>query len=567
MAVPRLWTFRTVNTPPSLTISQPSATDRWTGGTIHTIAWSATDGEDPPSALTVWVNYSLTGAAPWTAIIGPVPGTTTSQPWTTPVADTTTARVEITVVDTGGDKTVVQSPAFAIDSTSPTISGTNPVNGAINVPTNTDLQVTFSERMNTGITGNAAVVALRETATSAWIPLSYSWDGTETVLTASPPLLSPTTTYRLFVNASAQDASSPGLTMGIGFSLDFTTSSSPDTTPPAVSNVQATPAIGAPGGNVNISATVTDDRGIGLVAANVTLPGGSHQNLTMAPGTGSLYFVNRTWAAVGVYPFIVWAVDTSGNADSASGTFSIVLGPDTTPPTVANVQATPSIEAPGGSVNISATVTDDRGIGRVDANITLPDGSHLNLTMGQGTGSAYYLNRTWTPTGAYPFVVWAVDTSGNADSGAGSFSIVATPDTTPPEIVHTAPGAVLVGQTVTIRATVTDDGTISAVWLNYTDVGGTSHNVTMSPQAGEYRFTIPASTATGAVRYRIWAEDDAGNVNMTPEYSFTVQANPTSADSTATIVALVLVVLLVLTVTVYALRRRKKGGEQPPAAP
>lgn len=465
MTAPSVWSFRTANTPPGITVSSPTSTSRWTGGSTHTLAWTATDAEDPPGSLTVWLNYSATGSAPWTAIAGPIAGTTTSMPWAVPGDDTGVARIEVTAIDTGGAKTVVQSPAFSVDSTAPTVQSTNPSTGATGVPPTANMVITFSEPMNTGATASPAVVALQDVGTSAWLPLSFSWDGPAMTLTANPlSVLVPLTAYRLYVNASARDGADPGLTMASGLTVDFTTSSAPDTTPPTITSVLAVPSTQTSGGSVDISATVMDDVGVALVAVNLTLPDSSNQNLTMS-----------------------------------------------------------------------------------------------------ASGSRWSIARTWTLVGSYPFVIWAVDTSGNADSAAGSFTIVAL-DTTPPEIQHTSPGSVPVGQAIAIRATVTDDDAVAAVWLVYTDIDGNVHNETMVLQGGQYVFTIPAPTGAGAIHYRIWAADPSGNVNVTLEYALSIQGGR-AADYTPIIAILILLVAIAVIALTVLMRRRKKGESKPPDEP
>jgi len=464
MAAPHVWSFRTVNTAPAISVISPTATTRWTGGVDHTIAWSATDAEDPQSALTVWVNYSATGSAPWTPVVGPVPGTQVLAVWTFPADDTATAKIEVTAVDTAGARTVAPSPAFVVDSTPPTVSSTSPAEGATGVALTANMLATFSEAMNTAVTGHPSVVALREVGSGAWIPMTYSWDGLTQTVTANPlPLLAPLTAHRLYVNASAQDAADPGLTMITGVTVNFTTSATPDTTPP----------------------------------------------------------------------------------------------------TIASVLALPSSQVSGGAVEISATVTDDDAVALVTVDVTLPDLTTVNLTMASEPGNRWAVSQAWTLPGSYPFVVWALDASGNADSASASFTITAL-DTTPPTIAHTRPASAQVGQPIPIRATVTDDDAVANVWLVYTDVAGPEHNVSMTLQAGQYTFTIPPPSAAGTIRYRIWAEDATGNVNVTQEYALPVQGQPTT-DYTPILLVLILLIAAVLVAATLLMRKRKKGEEKPPA--
>ncbi|MEK6851494.1 MAG: Ig-like domain-containing protein, partial [Candidatus Thermoplasmatota archaeon] len=361
---PHVWSFRTANTPPVASIGQPGAGVRWPGGTAPAVVWSATDADEPSSALSVWVNYSLTGSAPWTAIAGPVPGDTGTTPWTVPAADVATARVDVTVEDSGGARASALSSAFAIDSTPPTAQATNPADGAPAVPVNANIVITFSEPMNEGMTGIPAVVGLQPVSGGAWVTLAFTWDPSSAILTADPVAnLAPLTSYRLFVNGSAQDASDPGLAMGTGVTADFTTSAVADTAPPQIADVAADPATQTVGGVVEVSANVTDDVAVSAVAANVTLPDASTVNQTMALGAGSRYAFSGPWTQVGAHAFVVWASDTSGNWASASGSFTTTAA-DTTPPVIAHTQpAGPHYV--GAEIRIRVTVTDAGGLAQV----------------------------------------------------------------------------------------------------------------------------------------------------------------------------------------------------------
>lgn len=462
MAGDYVWTFRTTNPPPTVSVVQPAAGMRWTGGVDHTIIWTASDLDDPVSALAVWVNYSANGVT-WTSVVGPVRGLA-SWTWTFPTDDTSTARVRVDVQDTGGATGSALSAPFVVDSTPPTVAATSPAQGASNVPVGANIVVTFSEAMGRSATASPAVVSLFDVSSGAWLPqLSYSWGSGDTVLTATP--LGPLVTaahYRLYVNGTARDAADPGLTMGAARTADFNTTAVADTTSPTIAFVTIDPPIAAQGGTVAITAAVTDNVGVASVAVNVTQPDGVALNLTMAHGTGDTWTAARVWTQVGVHAFVVWALDTSGNVARANATFEIVAA-----------------------------------------------------------------------------------------------------DTTPPEIVPTYASAVQSGAAFAIGATITDASPLRWIYLNYTDVDGQAHSVQMTVSAGTYEATIPAQAHAGTVRFRIYAADVAGNGNTTREYSVAV-TGATSSDVLPLVLALVLVVAAVLLVLTVLWRRRRKSPEPPP---
>ena len=428
LLAPHVWSFRTANSPPTASVGAPSAASRWTGGTPHDVTWTATDPDEPSSSLLVWVNVSLTGTAPWTAIAGPVTGDTGTTPWAVPLADVATARVNVTVVDAGGARTSALSAAFAIDSTAPTVQGTSPGGGATGVPTNANLVITFSERMDEAATGTAAVVGLQPAAGGAWSLLTFTWDPTSMVLTANPAAdLAPLTAYRLFVNGTAQDASDPGNGMGTGTTVDFTTASGADTTPPQIADAAANPATQTPGGAVEISANVTDDVAIASVAVNVTRPDASTTNLTMALGTGARYAASAAWTQVGTHAFVVWASDTSGHWASAGGSFAITAAGDTTPPAITHTPPAGPHYA-GTAITIRVTVADAGGVSQVRIDYVAPDGTPANVTVALEAGDVYALAITPATTGTLRYHFYAVDDAGNvAVSPEYTLTVVARP--------------------------------------------------------------------------------------------------------------------------------------------
>ncbi len=471
MTAPHVWTFRTTNSPPSVSILFPTAGVRLTGGSSHVIQWSVTDAEDLCDGLTVWINYSATGNPPWTPVLGPVTGCMPTFSWTVPTDDTTTARLQFEVNDTGGAKTTVLSGAFAVDSTAPTITGTNPVDGTPNVPLGASVVVTFSEPMNAGATGTPAVVGLEQVG-GPWVQVSFAWDPANQVLTVNPtPLLTASTQYRLHVNGTALDASDPGNPLGAATTVTFTTAATADTQAPIIASVLATPPTQVKDGFVNLSAIVTDNVAVASVAANVSVPGGTFVNLTMTLVSGSTYEADQNWSTVGSYTFTVWASDTSNNWGSAPGSFVIT--------------------AAGG-------------------------------------------------------------------------------DTTPPTIVHTSPGTASVGAAITLSATVTDDDQVAGVWVVFEAPlpQGIGANVSMTAGAGNaYTLTIPAQAAAGPIRYRIVAEDPSGNWAVSPAYTIQVLPEGTPPGPNYALYGGVLAVLAVLViVAALVLRRRKKQGglESPP---
>lgn len=120
------------NIPPTITITSPSGGEVWTQGSSKTVAWTAFDSENQPSALRVWINY--TSSAGSGNICGPVAGNVGTCPWTLPTIIATDVVVNATVIDTGGLKGHDDSDPFTIQAppnTPPTITITTPSGGEV----------------------------------------------------------------------------------------------------------------------------------------------------------------------------------------------------------------------------------------------------------------------------------------------------------------------------------------------------------------------------------------------------------------------------------------------------
>lgn len=439
------------NTPPGASVSMPDGAQDWTGGTVHRIWWNMTDAQDPNTALIIYLNY--TSSAGSGAIAGPLPGAANPDlyDWPVPAIDAADVMVNLTAIDSGGLKAWNQASVPAVDSTPPRIAATVPADGATGVPATTNVQVQWTEAVNPAATGSAASFGLLDVLGGAWVPGTFSWNSPlNTVLTFNPSgSLALGTQYRAFVNTTAKDASSPGNALAAPSSWTFTTGAVVDTQPPQISNVTVVPSVQEVGGAVNVSASVTDNFGVGTVWLEVRSPSGT-TNASMTKGTGTTYFLWRPYSVVGIHTFTIWASDTSDLWSSATGQFEIR---DTQPPLISTVSTAPAVQELGAPVNISAEVTDNAGVAGVWIVVRAPSGS-TNTTMTPGPGGAYYLNRTYTETGTHGFTIWASDVNGLWNSSSGPFEIV---NLIPPAIQHTPPASIPLGDPANITATVTDD--------------------------------------------------------------------------------------------------------------
>ncbi|MCK4455454.1 MAG: hypothetical protein KAU99_03805, partial [Thermoplasmata archaeon] len=269
----------------------------------------------------------------------------------------------------------------------------------------------------------------------------------------------------------------------------FTIVDAPDVVPPNISSVTAVPDPQEVGGAVNISAIVTDDKGVFGVWVEVLDPTSNPLgNFSMSYDLGSgRYFHESTYWDLGTHSFVIWASDASNNWNSASGTFVVE---DTAPPNISQVQALPNPQEVGGAVNISAIVTDNKGVFGVWVEVLDPINNPLgNFSMSFDIGSGrYFYESSYWDLGTHSFVIWANDASNNWNSASGTFIIE---DTAPPAItqVQALPNPQEVFLPVNISAAITDSVQVLQVTVEIRDptmaiVG----NFTMAYDTGSGRY-------------------------------------------------------------------------------
>lgn len=325
------WTTRP---PTTIAIASPVAGTSWSGGVAHDIVFDLSD-VGGPGGLTVWVNYSHSGGAVRGVVAGPIPGQTNPNvvAWTPPVVDATDVVINITVRNSVGATSYQESDPFEVDSARPTIQAIAPANDTVGVGLNAPVRVTWSEGMNRSATEAPSAFSVSRVVDGASVSGSHSWSSDLRTMTFMPAsAFVPFASYRVRINATAKDDSDPGNAFGTSLSIDFTTGAAPDTSPPVIAPAIVNPDPQVPGGFVNITVEVSDDTAIADVFVRIVGPSLS-VNVTMARSAGLTWYFNRSYELEGAYVFTIWAMDTSGNVASSSGTLSIaaIPGPPSTP--------------------------------------------------------------------------------------------------------------------------------------------------------------------------------------------------------------------------------------------
>ena len=492
------------NLPPTIGITRPIGGEVWSGGSPQIVEWGASDAEDLPADLKVWVNYSLTGGPPFNGqLIGfqGVPADAGPLTWTVPSVDSQTVVLNATVVDTGGLQAYALSNEFAIDSTPPAIISNSPFAGESNVPTTVSIVVNWSEPVNRS--SAEAAFSLMDTATWTGVPGTFSWTGITMFFAPTAPLAW-WTQYSANVTRVASDSSDPGNPLAAGFSWNFTTSNTVDTVPPTLMSLSVIPDPQEVFLPLNVSVSVQDSQGVSEVSANVTDPTGGSVNISMSIDTVSgRYFLDTGYGVLGVHSFIVWASDTSANWNSTSGQFTIV---DTTRPVVTNVTTDPSPAEVLQTTNISALVTDNYRLSGAWIELTAPNLSTTNLSM--SPGARYFLEFVPNQLGTYYYTISVSDSVDLWALAGGQFAVR---DRTPPVVssVYATPNPVLLSTATNLTAAVTDNYMLVSVWVEITAPDLTRVNRSMS---GAPSFYLVYTAATlGRYTFVVSAVDSSNN--------------------------------------------------------
>lgn len=310
-AAPNPWTF-TTNNPPTVFISAPAAGVCWTGGTSHNIVWTMSDDATPAANLIVTLSYS-TGGTPVT-IVGPTPGRTSPYSWTVPAIDAANAAVVIDVTDGAGDTGTGSSGLFAIDTTAPTVTGSNPAPNQQGVAPLASVQITFSEAMDQASTQGA-------TTLSAGGTLSYSWSGMVLTVTHAQAFANGAT-ITVTVSAAAKDACSPGTPLAAPHVYTFRVAALLPNAPSSVAAAAANPTTVT----LTWTAPTTYTDGSALLPADIrgywieraTTLTGARTNLTPSSAVAGGSFTDSGVTAGGTYYYWVRTVLTDGrfSADS-----------------------------------------------------------------------------------------------------------------------------------------------------------------------------------------------------------------------------------------------------------
>lgn len=204
------------------------------------------------------------------------------------------------------------------------------------------------------------------------------------------------------------------------------------------------------------------------------------------------------------------------------------------PPVVSNVVASPVTQEQGGSVSITAKVTDDTGLKSVSVDIKNPVNKTYTFVMLRISGDIFSCVFSDTlVVGTYKFSIQAVDTSiySNKVNKSGSFRI--TKDNTSPVLSYfdAEPFIQTPDEYVSIICIATDNIGIENVEVTIIHPDGDNENKKMTYlDDGKYSYK-KVFKQIGKYRFKIEVEDETGNKVVTENKVFWVSIDVDDRDN------------------------------------
>ena len=253
-------------------------------------------------------------------------------------------------------------------------------------------------------------------------------------------------------------------------------------------------------GNVNIMANATDDNAVNQVEFFA-----NGQSLGVDTNGADGWSVPVPWdsttAADGSATITATATDNANQ--SSSQTIHVTVDNVDDPPTVAITSPAAGAVVQGGSVALTASASDDRGVKQVEFFV---DGTSVGVDSNGADGWSVAWNSTTVGDGAHSLTAVATDT---ASQSSPSGAVALTVDNTAPSVAITSPtGGSTVSGTQVVTASASDatsgvaqvafyvDGTLIGVDTNSADGWSVSWNTTTVAN-GSHNLTAVATDRGG----------------------------------------------------------------------
>ncbi|MFH1424344.1 MAG: PKD domain-containing protein [archaeon] len=292
-----------------------------------------------------------------------------------------------------------------------------------------------------------------------------------------------------------------------------------DTEAPVIANVLDAPDPVEQNEGNQIIANVTDN--VAVDAVLVELDGIQYAMAQVADTT--IYVYNDADTSVlGNFDYTIYASDASGNdATPVDGDYTVIAVEDTEAPVFVDVTDSPDPVVQNRVITITAEVTDNVGIDRVEIEMTSGSG-----VMTHVSGDTYeYTAADTTQLGTFNYLITAYDTSDNAGIDGSDYTVIAQADTENPVIsnVQSIPDPVEQDAIITITADVADNVAVNTVQI---ELAGQNHTMT-STGGNSYEYTAANTSTLGTFDYTIYANDGSANdaAPINGDYTVIAQAD------------------------------------------
>jgi parallel beta-helix repeat protein len=541
--------------PPSIAITSPKGGEDWTGGSQHNIEFIASDTEDAPAILDVFLNYTSVSAGG--GFIAKIKGDASPYDWTLPIINAIDVKINTTIVDSDGNKAYAVSPFFAIDSSQPEVIYTNPANNTTGISIFQPIVIQFNEKMN------ISSIVINQTSDPDPGGWQWFWNVNKDTFTGTHNAWLRGENVKITVQTGYKDYSNPWNANNTAFVFSFTTETNPS--PEIVHiNISGQQELG---NEIRINATITDDETVmNAVLWWRDVNSIWHENYMQKNGN-VWEFVIPGQMKEGVVRYQINATDDLKQKNTTViYEFDIE---DTTAPVIVHTPIESAVI--GEAINITCQVSD---LGGVDiAYIYYKNESAASFTQVTMNPGFWFESPAHSVPARIEYYIRASDMYGN-DALTQTYSLetidLSIPDTTLPEILFVSPSGnnvpILTSISIIFSESVNQTSVESAISISPT-ITGISYNWLDNQTL---TIEIPGNLSfntTYSVKIDTGAKDLAGNT-LTSDYSwqFTTAEEPKTIQTPASndlgwIGIIILLVTIIMLMLFYLFNNEKKEKE------
>ena len=418
------------------------------------------------------------------------------------------ATITTGATDVAGNPLVCNYVWTFAKAAAPSVSSTNPANGATGVVLNQLINATFSKAMDPATIGASTFTIA--TSSGAALAGTVTYDSINRIATFKPAAIAPLTSYTATVTTGAKDLSGNALVGNApsGYVWTFTSGAAADTTPPTVSATDPLDNDTGVALNKKISASFSEAIDAATVSTSFTLFQGATpiSGAVTYSGLTATFTPSSDLAPSAIYTATVTtgAKDLAGNALAANFVWHFTTGTtaDITPPKVISTIPVDAATAVAFNSKVSATFNETMDpLTITTSTFTVMQGATpvVGTVIYAGTGSTatFTPSASLTPNTVYTATVTtgAKDLAGNALAAdfVWHFTTGPSPDTTPPLVMSTIPIDTATGVAINSKMSATFNEAMDALTINtstFTLMQGAA------PVSGTVNYAVTGSTAT-----------------------------------------------------------------------